>query len=336
MLIGRESEMAALARHVAQVARRTGGAVLIEGEPGIGKSTLVRTALAVATATGGGCQVFWGAGDELGQALPLVPMLEALRVREPSADPRRTAILALLRGEAAAEGGADVPAAVAEQLLALVTEQCAQGPVILVIDDLQWADQASVTLWARLARLVRQLPLLLIGTMRPVPQRDDLVALRQAARDMQRLQLTGLTEAAAAALVAALVGGMPDEDLLRLASGAAGNPLYITELIGVLARTDGVIITESGTAELAGGSAPESLSAAIADRLGFVSGERARDAAGRGPPRRGIFRARPGHRAAPQRARPDSRGGPGDCRGRASRIRDRHGLPSSADPRGLV
>jgi DNA-binding CsgD family transcriptional regulator len=272
VLIGRESEMATLARHVAQVARQTGSTLLIEGEPGIGKSTLVRTALALATVTGGGCQIFWGAGDELGQALPLVPMLEALRVREPSADPRRKAILALLRGEVAAEGDPDVPVTVAEQLLALVTEQCAQGPVILVIDDLQWADQASVALWARLARLVQRLPLLLIGTMRPVPQRDDLVALRRAAGDMQRLQLTGLTETAAAALVAALVGGRPDDDLLKLASGAAGNPLYITELIGALARTAGVIITESGTAELAGGSAPESLSAAIADRLGFVSG----------------------------------------------------------------
>ena len=58
---------------------------------------------------------------------------------------------------------ADVPAVLAEQLLALVAEQCAMRPAVLVIDDLQWADQASVALWARLARSARQVPLLLIG-----------------------------------------------------------------------------------------------------------------------------------------------------------------------------
>ena len=81
----------------------------------------------------------------------------------------------------------------AEQLLALVAEQCAVQPVILVIDDLQWADQASVTLWGRLARSARQMPLLLVGMMRPVPQRDDLLALRRAAGDAARLELTGLS-----------------------------------------------------------------------------------------------------------------------------------------------
>jgi AAA ATPase domain len=70
----------------------------------------------------------------------------------------------------------------AEQLLALITEQCARRPTVLVIDDLQWADQDSVRLWGRLARSVPQMPLLLIGMMRPVPRRDDLLALRRATR----------------------------------------------------------------------------------------------------------------------------------------------------------
>ena len=73
-------------------------------------------------------------------------------------------------------------------------------------------------------------------------------------------------------LVAALAGGRPDDGLLRLADGAAGNPLYVTELVAALARGSGLTITEAGAAELAGGSAPGSLSAAIADRLGFVTG----------------------------------------------------------------
>ena len=76
-----------------------------------------------------------------------------MRVREPSANPRQNTIVRLLRGEVAADRGTDVPAVLAEQLLALVTEQCAVRPTILVIDDLQWADQASVALWGRLAKI---------------------------------------------------------------------------------------------------------------------------------------------------------------------------------------
>src|SRR5215469_14864224 len=267
-LIGRDAEIATLVRLVTEVTAGRGGAALIEGEPGIGKSSLVRTALAEA---GSGCQVFWGAGDELGQALPLLPLLEALRVRESSPNPRRDMIVRLLRGEVAADRGTDVTAALAEQLLALVAEQCAVQPTVLVVDDLQWADQASVTLWGRLARSVRQAPLLLVGTMRPVPQRDDLLALRRAVGDAARLQLTGLTEEAVAELVTALAGGEPDEKLLRLAEGAAGNPLYVTELLAALDRSASLTVTDTGAAELTSASAPSSLSAAIADRLGFVS-----------------------------------------------------------------
>jgi len=269
-LVGRDSELALLAGLVREAAAGRGASVLIEGEPGIGKSTLVRTALA--GAADAGCEVFWGSGDELGQALPLLPLLEGLRVREPSANPRRDTIVGLLRGEVAADRGTDVSGALAEQLLALVAEQCAAAPTILVIDDLQWADQASITLWGRLARSVRQAPLLLVGMMRPVPQREDLLALRRAVGDATRLQLTRLSEAAVAELVAALVGGQPDDRLLRLAGDAAGNPLYVTELVAALARSSGVTVTGAGTAELTSGSAPGSLSAAIADRLGFVSG----------------------------------------------------------------
>ena len=269
-LVGRDSEIALLTRLITELGRGRGGSLLIEGEPGIGKSALVQAA--VTKAPEAGCQVFWGAGDELGQALPLLPFLDGLRVREPSANPRRDTIVRLLRGEASADRGANVPAVLAEQLLALVTEQCAVQPVILVIDDLQWADRASITLWGRLARSARQVPLLMVGMMRPVPTRDDLLALRRGAEDAARLELTGLTAAAVADLVATLAGGKPGGNLLQLADGAAGNPLYVSELVAALARGSSLSITEAGTAELAGGSAPGSLSAAIADRLGFVAG----------------------------------------------------------------
>src|SRR5689334_24938110 len=117
---------------VKEVSLGRGGAVLIEGEPGIGKSALVHAA--VTDAPDASYQVFWGAGDELGQELPLLPFLDGLRVREPSPDPRRKTISGLLRGEVATDRGTDVSAVLAEQLLALVTEQCAVRPVVLVVE----------------------------------------------------------------------------------------------------------------------------------------------------------------------------------------------------------
>jgi len=268
-LVGRGSELALLVGLVKQVARGYGGVVLVEGEPGIGKSALVRTAMAQAPESG--CQVFWGAGDELGQELPLLPFLDGLRVREPSANPRRRTIVGLLRGEAATDRGTDGPAVLAEQLLALVTEQCAEVPVVLVVDDLQWADPASLALWARLARSAGQVPLLLVGMTRPALRRPSLLALRRAAGDGTRLALGGLAGPAVADLVAALAGGNPDDGLLRLADEAAGNPLYVTELVAALMRSSKVTVTDTGVATLTAASGPDSLSAAIADRLGFVS-----------------------------------------------------------------
>ena len=280
VLAGRADEMALLDGLLRDLARGSGNAVLVEGEPGIGKTALVRAVLAGAahgSSAGAhhgaqwGYQVFWGAGDELGQELPLHPFLDALRVRAASVNARRSTIAGLLRGEVATDRGADVPALLAEQLIALVIDETDVRPVALVIDDLHWADPASVKLWGRLARTAGQVPLLLIGLTRPVPQRANLLALRRVVNDAYRVRLGALSQAAVAEVVGTLAGGPPDTGLLNLAAGAAGNPLYLTELFAALARSDGIAVSPAGAAQLAADNAPDSLPGAIADRLGFVS-----------------------------------------------------------------
>ncbi|MEQ0565219.1 AAA family ATPase [Amycolatopsis sp. NEAU-NG30] len=267
LLIGRDGELSRLSGWVHDVATGRGRAVLVDGEPGIGKSALVQAACAVAVRAG--CQVFRGAGDELGQELPLLPLLDALRITAAAPDPRRGAIAGLLRGTAHGRG-ADLAAAAAEQVLTLVDELCQAGPVVLVVDELQWADRATVAVWARLARSVRQLPLLLIGVLRPVPRRDDLRALRRIVGPAERLRVGRLPEPAVLELVATLAGGKPGEELTRLADGAAGNPLYLTELLDALTRSCCLAVDDAGIAELTGGPIPDSLPEAIADRLGFL------------------------------------------------------------------
>ncbi|EOD69834.1 helix-turn-helix transcriptional regulator [Amycolatopsis vancoresmycina] len=269
LLVGRDGELSRLVTWIRDVADGRGRAVLVDGEPGIGKSALVRSACAAAAEAG--CQVYWGAGDELGQALPLLPLLDALEITPVTRDPRRDAISELLGGGAVAGKGADLAAAAAEQLIALVDELCQDEPAVLVVDELQWADRTTVAVWSRLARSVRQLPLLLVGVLRPVPRRDDLRSLFRIVGAGERLRLSRLAEPAVLELVAALAGGKPGAELARLADGAAGNPLYLTELVDALARSSRLEVDTAGVVELTGAATPDSLPEAIADRLGFLS-----------------------------------------------------------------
>ncbi|WP_275451574.1 ATP-binding protein [Kutzneria albida] len=242
-VVGRDRELSRLLSRVADLATGRGAAVLVEGEPGIGKTTLVRAARAAARSKG--LRVLSGSGDELGQLLPLLPLLEALPVDEET--------LRLLRGETSL--GGDPTAAAAERLLALVDQLCARGPVLLTLDDLQWADSGTVMVWRQLTKLVDQLPLLLIATMRPVPAREDLLVLSRQ-RGLTRMPVGPLPDTAVGELVRALVGAEPGAELLGLAEGAAGNPLYVKELVEALGR---------------GATLPGSLFAAIENRLGFLS-----------------------------------------------------------------
>jgi hypothetical protein len=64
------------------------------------------------------------------------------------------------------------------QLLAIVEQRCAKSPMVLVVDDLQWADEATILLWHRLSVATLQLPLLLVAGARPTQGRNDVARLR--------------------------------------------------------------------------------------------------------------------------------------------------------------
>jgi len=225
---------------VAEVASGVGGAVLVEGEQGIGKSALLRAGLARAAAMG--CTVAWGCADELGRRFPLGLMAECL-----GAGGRRAR---LGEGDGPLVLAGDPVQAGVERLLALVDRMCLVRPVVLVAEDLQWADDASLLVWHRLIRVVRQVPLLVAGSCRPVPAREDLMAARRGlvAEGWSVVSLRQLPKEDVTRLVERAAGGRAGPRLTGLAERAGGNPLYARELTDALVR-DGRVRVADGIAD---------------------------------------------------------------------------------------
>jgi DNA-binding CsgD family transcriptional regulator len=267
-LVGRDAELDSLIGWMGDLTSGTGHAVLLEGEPGIGKSSLARAVTSEAEQHG--FPVYWAECDELGRSLPLQPLLDAFLSKD-VVEPRLLTIQRLLRGEL--PGGNDPAVAASEQMLALMNEVCSATPAVLVVDDLQWADLATISVWEWLARSVDRTPLMVIGIMRPVPQRDELLAVRRVVGSKSIIRLEGLPDSAVANLVATISDGEPGPELLKLADGAGGNPLYLTELMQALVRSGRLRSTESGAIELADGPVPDSLIDAISNRLDFLTND---------------------------------------------------------------
>ncbi len=267
-LVGRGDELALLAGLVAGLSAGVGGVVLVEGEQGIGKSSVLRAGLA--GAEGAGCRVLWGAADELGQRFPLQLMMECIGS---AAEPPQVG--ELLTGRGGVMSGDPVLAGV-ERLLAVVDRLCARSPVVLVAEDLQWADEASVLVWSRLCQAVGQMPLLLAGSWRPGSGRQDLERLRRGvtSRGGKVIELGPLPDAEIAELVVDLVGGHPGQRLEEFIGRAGGNPLYARELADGLLR-EGQVRLAAGVADLEDRSAraavPISLTAVIGERLDVLA-----------------------------------------------------------------
>ena len=273
--VGREGELNLLRDLVRGVAGGRGGTVWVEGEPGIGKSSLLAAGLADAAELG--CQTAWAVGDELSQRLPLRAILKCLRglAHPPVEGPAGITDLRPADMVAGVLGGSDPVATGIEWVLAQVDHLCASSPLVMVLEDLQWADDASLVAWHQLALGVAQLPLLLVAACRPVPQREMVDKLRAwlLAHDAVLVGLGPLAGAEVSDMIASLVGAPPGPGLQRLAARASGNPLYLREIVDTLVREQGVRVGPA-TAELAQPSkdgAPASLGSAIARRLGFLS-----------------------------------------------------------------
>jgi DNA-binding CsgD family transcriptional regulator len=209
-------------RVLAVVQGRTaaGVSVVIEGAAGIGKTFLVREILA--SVAPGDAKVLRVAGEQgrrndpfavAGQLLACLPAGQLLP--GPPAGQ-------LLPGPAA---GGDP----GEAAFDYVDELCANGPVVLWVDDAHYLDAASLTLLRRLAWASQSLPLALLISTRPAASREQLTMLIRQAE--LRLWLPPMSRMMVERLVFDRTGRWPGPQLRRILGQAAGNPLFVAELL---------------------------------------------------------------------------------------------------------
>jgi len=247
-LIGRSAELAELEAALADAADGRPSLAFVTGESGVGKTRLLAELKRRAAA--GGALVLSGDSIDLGgeSELPYLPLVAALRPLARSGHPAltgsvRDAVAPLLPGLGArapdrrptADQGAQ--AQVFEGLLALLDALGEERPVLLVIEDLQWADRSTRAALTFVARNLTGERVLVIGSYRPddLHRRHPLRPLRaELERDprARRIALEPLTRDELAEQLADILGGPPAPELLeRLWKRSGGNPLFGEELL---------------------------------------------------------------------------------------------------------
>lgn len=222
-LRGRDSERAVLARLVAAAADGAGGIAIVEGAAGIGKSRLLAEAAQIAA--GLGVQTAAGACDELDQVTPWAPLLTALSSTAPMLV--SAADLKPLRALP------DQRLAVIECIRTALERASHRQPVLITVDDLQWADPATLLALGSLSVQLFSFPVAWIVAQRPLPASPRLQSLtvRLAEAGADRLHLKPLDAEAVSAMTADMLEAHPDSAVADLLAKAEGNPFYIVELL---------------------------------------------------------------------------------------------------------
>jgi DNA-binding CsgD family transcriptional regulator len=236
-------------RELAMVGRRlSGGAVfVVEGGAGIGKTSLLDAVCARARDTG--CAVLRARGSELETAFAfgVVRQLFERRVAGADANERQellagpaAALRPLLRfGKPFEAAAGDMSFVVLHGLYWLAVNLASICPLVIVVDDVHWADQPSRRWLAYLAPRVEGLAVSLLVALRPTEPASGevpLLALRAEAEAVVRLR--PLSAGAVAAIVRDTVGEASDELCIAVARASGGNPLYVRELLRVVEVED--------------------------------------------------------------------------------------------------
>ncbi|MDO8671529.1 MAG: DUF2791 family P-loop domain-containing protein [Dehalococcoidia bacterium] len=291
--VGRDNELRGLVTRLDRAAEGKGSTIFLTGQPGIGKTRLVREALAVARKHG--FRVLEGRAFPLETGLAYAPVVDAFDLLIRSFDPVRLAALVndlpdlgrLFGGleffaPAIPLEGLGDPALQKTRLFGamsrLLKRLAKEAPVALFVDDVHWADPASIDLLHYIARGLANQPVLLLatygfGTLDASQGVQALIVSLEREGLAQEIVVPPLSSTAVNQLVRGILDGEPPGDLLDLIDKRArGTPLFIESLLaslvdsGDLARipseNDGWILNAEPSVDL-----PPSIRRLILDRL---------------------------------------------------------------------
>ena len=258
--VGRERELRELRAGLAEALAGRGRLFLVSGEPGIGKTRLIEE-LAEEAGASGGVRVLWGRCWEGEGAPPFWPWVQALRSYVAECEPSALAeelgdaaesvaqLVPEIRralpdvGPAAPTGDPDqARARLFDATVSFLRNASRRRPLLLVFDDIHWADQPSLLLVRFLARNLRDARVLVVGAYRDVELRtatgvEEMLA--DLSREMRHLELRGLSLGEVRQLVESAEGGGVSEAVAsKLHAATDGNPLFVGEVIRSLSDED--------------------------------------------------------------------------------------------------
>ncbi|TDU91188.1 regulatory LuxR family protein [Kribbella voronezhensis] len=251
-LRGRAGELRAVADLLGSAATGHGAILLVDGAPGVGKTCLL--AAAEERATRQGFNIARGQVDELPRPLPLAPLFSGLDLAPPAGTQAR----------APADLGQLL--ACLEKLAVQTGILAARAPVLITLDDVQWADAATIAALRALPTWLAECPVgwLLVRRMGARDPRIEWLFGEWERSGAVRIALGPLADDAVTDLIADVLRARPDPELLAMAHGAAGNPLLVRALLDGL-RDEGGVAVAGTRARLLSGQPPRRVREVIHD-----------------------------------------------------------------------
>ncbi|OBF25960.1 LuxR family transcriptional regulator [Mycobacterium sp. ACS1612] len=262
---GRPAELAVIDETILAVAEGRGGVVVVDGPPGIGKTRLL--AEFADRAQTHGIRTLFGRGFEYQQSAPFYPLFMATLQADPPVGDAKA-----LRGM---RQSADLRYWVVHDLRAAIAEAASRQPLIIMLDDIHWADNATLLALHTLPMQL-QASVVWVFTARSgsggAPVRDLISELCCAGAAF--IPLAPLSAEAVADVVQDAVRARADQSLLMLAAKAHGSPFLLTELVRGLDE-EGRLNVEGGQASAVGDWLPRRLAVGMEQRLEGLSAEAA-------------------------------------------------------------
>lgn len=270
-LRGRDAQLAVVRRHLEQARTGVGSVVVIEGAAGLGKTSLLRAAEQAAADLA--IRSGRGTADPIDAVVDLAVVLEALFEGErPLLD---RAVLSTVH-------------APAEQrfwrlydIQALLEQAALGGPLLICLDDLQWADNGTAAALRTLPQRLMDLPVVWLLATRPGQGSgavaDALAEIADGGAAVVRLE--PLDEQAVAQIVADILHAEPDQQLLSSAQRTEGNPFLLVEFVRGIEQ-EGIVAVEAGRARLLDERLPGRVGDGMRQRLARLSGPALRVAVG--------------------------------------------------------